>query len=61
MDICGKCSFYIEECDKQGICTKDNNYINTDKKQQACEDFIYNNNKDQIDDYLLNEEELYQI
>ena len=59
MEICEKCVFYIEECDKQGICTKDNNYISVDREKESCNDFVISGNEDEIDDYLLNEDNYY--
>lgn len=57
INTCKQCLYFIQECDNKAICTINDQYINVNTNQQACEDFTQENNQlDDIDQYVNNNE-----
>ena len=59
-NICRDCSYFIEDCDGSGLCCKDMDYIPVQPNQSACRYFCGEINEyDDIDDYIKDENNLY--
>ena len=52
-NICKQCTYFIQECDNNAICCKDESYQSVKPNQYACNDFTQDNlMPDNIQQYI---------
>lgn len=53
-NICLNCAYFIQECDFNGICCKDDIYTTISPQDTQCEDFILDKDNNIYEDYYDN-------